>query len=138
MKYIINNNFGGFELPAEFCNKYGFYSRIYGNTEAIRTDLFLINYLEEHKKTYKGPLVVVDIPDDATDWELEEYDGLESIIAVVDGKIVHIEAEEDEEEEDERFGAFLFIIQLLIFKPAANLTFSLLDFCTISCYNYLR
>ena len=101
MKYIINNSFGGFKLPAEFCNKYAFYSRIYGNTEAIRTDLFLINYLEEHKKTYKGPLAVVDIPDDATDWELKEYDGLESIIAVVDGKIVHIEAEEEEEEEEE-------------------------------------
>lgn len=35
-------------------------------------------------------LMVVEIPDNATDWELDEYDGLESIIYVADGKIHHI------------------------------------------------
>jgi hypothetical protein len=35
-------------------------------------------------------LKVVEIPEEATDWELNEYDGLESITYVVDGKLHHI------------------------------------------------
>lgn len=35
-------------------------------------------------------LIIVDIPDEATDWQLQDYDGIESIIYVVDGKINHL------------------------------------------------
>ena len=35
-------------------------------------------------------LKVVEIPEEATDWEINEYDGLESITYVVDGKLHHI------------------------------------------------
>ena len=38
----------------------------------------------------RSDLKVVEIPDDATDWELKEFDGMEQIIAVVNGKLVHI------------------------------------------------
>lgn len=40
-------------------------------------------------KTFEGRLEVVEIPEEATDWEIDEYDGQESITYVVDGKIYH-------------------------------------------------
>lgn len=39
-------------------------------------------------------LVVVDIPDEATDYIVQEYDGMESVIYVVDGIIYFAYADE--------------------------------------------
>jgi hypothetical protein len=83
MKMIINAAYGGYCIPDEV--------RCWGlppDTEnEHRTDPRFIEWVEEQKD---NDLVVVEIPDNATDWELEEYDGWESIIAVVGGKIIHI------------------------------------------------
>jgi hypothetical protein len=46
-----------------------------------------------------GDLVVVEIPDNATDWNIEEYDGLETVIYVLNGRICY--AEDDGEEVDD-------------------------------------
>lgn len=96
MKIVINSSFGGFSLPIEFCellNKYNENGKpdIYDWEDEIeRTDERLINFLENNEK-YSVPsytsLEVVEIPDNATDWEINEYDGAENIIYVVDGKI---------------------------------------------------
>ena len=88
MKVVINTCYGGFSLPDEFCNKYGLsqYSGI------DRTDPRLVAFVEEHAEQCQhfnyASLQVVEIPDEATDWQINEYDGSESIIAVIDGKIV--------------------------------------------------
>lgn len=34
--------------------------------------------------------IVIEIPEDATDWEIEEYDGKEWVICIVNGKLVEI------------------------------------------------
>ena len=51
-----------------------------------RTNSELIQFVEDWP-TLCGDLKVVIIPDSATDWEINEYDGLESVIYVEDGKI---------------------------------------------------
>lgn len=86
MKYVINTAFGGYKLPEEFCEIYGIEDS-WDYNDNYRKDERLIKYVEKHPN---GDLEVVEIPDDATDWELTEYDGAESIIAVIDGKIHHL------------------------------------------------
>lgn len=36
---------------------------------------------------------IVEIPDNVTDWEISEYDGWESVVYVLDGKIYHRNAD---------------------------------------------
>lgn len=86
MKYVINTTFGGYELPEEFCEMYGIEDS-WDYNDNYRKDERLIKYVKDHPD---GDLEVAEIPDTATDWELSEYDGAESIIAVIDGKIHHL------------------------------------------------
>lgn len=94
MKYIINTTYGGFTIPTEVMDYLNLHSHFETN-EDIRTDPYFIDWIQNNraKLALKGrtaELAVVEIPDNATDWRLEEYDGLESIIAVIDGKLVDI------------------------------------------------
>ena len=86
MKYIINANYGGYGVEQEVMDKLG----LTEEQAYDRQNPELIKYIEEGNDVNEGDLVVVEIPDEATDFEVDEYDGYESIIAVVDGKIVHI------------------------------------------------
>lgn len=89
MIIVLNKAWGGFALPREFCEKYGF-DRYDGIDR--RDDHRLVEFVQSHGGEYKGDgviLRVVEIPDEATDWEMDEYDGFESITYVVDGKIYH-------------------------------------------------
>lgn len=88
MKIVINACYGGFSLPKEFCNLYGFST--YDDIE--RTDSRLIDFVESKGgciREHCAYLIIEAIPDEATDWEINEYDGYESIIYVLDGKIHH-------------------------------------------------
>lgn len=94
MKYIINSTYGGFTIPTEVMDYLNLEFRFDAPGD-IRTDPYFIDWVQNNcaklaTKGRKSELTVVEIPDNATDWELEEYDGLESITAVVDGKLVHI------------------------------------------------
>ena len=87
MKVVVNRCFGGFSLPDEFCKKYD--CSTYADID--RCDPRLIQFVEENpdKTCFScSSLEIVEIPDRATDWQINEYDGAESIIAVIDGKIV--------------------------------------------------
>ena len=86
MKYIVNRTWGGFRLPSEYCALRE--CTPYDYIEEDRTDPVLIKIVEEGCDN--PDLEVVDIPENATDWELQEYDGQENIICVIDGKIRHI------------------------------------------------
>lgn len=89
MKYVINRCYGGFGISEEGMKKLGLRDR----WSVSRTDERLIKMVEEDSRAVSGrysKLAVVEIPEEATDWELTEYDGYEEIIAVVDGKLVHI------------------------------------------------
>ena len=90
MKIVINRCFGGFSLSKaamEACGANSAYD------EDQRTNPILIEMVERDAGAANGryaELKVVEIPDNATDWELDEYDGAEIIIYVSNGKIHHI------------------------------------------------
>lgn len=89
MKIVINRCWGGFHIPEEFASAHGLDS--YDDIE--RTDPELVAFVESHGGRFSegcAELVVVNIPEDCTDWELNDYDGMESIIAVVNGKLYHV------------------------------------------------
>lgn len=86
MKFVINDCFGGYELSQEFIDKYG------EKFEYLeRNDPELVSAVEEFGlRNASGEfsvLCIKEIPDDATDYSVEEYDGAESIIYVKDGKL---------------------------------------------------
>lgn len=85
MKMVLNKDYGGFGFNVadeydEFIDRF--------SDEEKRTDPELVALVEAHPNEC-GDLKVVEIPDTATDWEIDEYDGWESVTYVVDGKIHH-------------------------------------------------
>lgn len=89
MKMVINANYGGFGL--DVVEQYEDWVRNFRND---RTNTELVEFVETHPDEC-GDLAVITIPKEATDWEMDEYDGLESVIYVLNGKIVHAVCEED-------------------------------------------
>jgi hypothetical protein len=88
MKIVIHVNYGGFHYPEKFCQRYnvGRYDWMDYDNDEYRFHDLLIDWVEKNPQDSEG-LRVVNIPEEATDWQVHEYDGLESIICVVDGKI---------------------------------------------------
>lgn len=93
MKAVINACYGGFGLPKDVCEKISIDpSDVFELSEdkTFRTNKDLIQIIEENPERFEE-LAIVDIPDEATDWVINEYDGLETVIAVVNGKIIYID-----------------------------------------------
>ena len=84
MKLVINMSWGGFSLPVGFCKKYGIEDCYDWGIK--RYDERLVSYVESGADDI-GDLGVVEIPDGATDYRITEYDGNESVIYVLDGKM---------------------------------------------------
>ena len=89
MKMVINANYGGFGL-----NVAEQYEDWVYDLESDRTNAKLVEFVETHPDEC-GDLAIINIPKEATDWEMDEYDGWESIIYVLNGKIVHAKCEKD-------------------------------------------
>lgn len=93
MKIVINNCYGIFDLSDEAERLY--YNRTqqkppYDFDDRCRTCSVLIKIVETLGKRASGPysdLKIVEIPDSATDFYIDEYDGIEEVIYVIDGKI---------------------------------------------------
>jgi len=87
MKLIINSCFGGFGVHPNILKKYDIQHR---NKEDLRTNEKLIELIESgvNCDTSYSRLVVKEIPDGVTDYYIEEYDGVETILYVLDGKII--------------------------------------------------
>lgn len=89
MKIVINVCFGGFRLSdeqIEELKRLGAYDDFIDDAEfgyVNRSNSKLVEAVEKHPNS----LSVIDIPDNATDWTVEEYDGAERVLFVVDGKI---------------------------------------------------
>lgn len=92
MKIVINSCYGGFGLSKE-AEKYMVGK--WTNGEDPRCDPELISLMEkkgsEAVSGYGAHLCIVEIPDEATDYLIDEYDGYESVIYVLDGKIYYAE-----------------------------------------------
>lgn len=85
MKVVINDCFGGFSINSKIAKQY-FDGEWY---EIQRTNTTLINLIESgiNCNNTCSDLKVVEIPENATDWRIIEYDGSEYVIYVVDGKM---------------------------------------------------
>lgn len=100
MKIVINRCFGGFGVSKAFIEKWNALypdaadTKGYGfmfDTPTFRTSPAVIELIEQMGEDAYGDyaeLRVVELPDNMTDYRLMEYDGAETILAVVDGKIV--------------------------------------------------
>lgn len=91
MKFVLNKCFGGFGVSDIAAKVLDLEDR-WDADSLDRDDPNLVKVVETLGKIANGPnaaLCVVEIPDNTTDWELDDYDGVESIIYVVDGKIYH-------------------------------------------------
>lgn len=96
MKIVVNQCYGGFHLSDKAENML---AKAVGEEaddiwgEEYREHPALIVIVEElGEESYDASvskLAIIEIPDDATDWELSEDDGFEEVIYVLDGKIHH-------------------------------------------------
>ena len=84
MKMVINACFGGWSINPEIADKYGFdrYDEDITNEKLIELIESGVDCSDEYSK-----LVVVEIPDNATDHRIYDHDGCDVVIYVVDGKI---------------------------------------------------
>lgn len=95
MKILINGCYGcigfskGFkEFHPEFFDEYGWFDHY---NQALRSNQKLIAAVErygiEEACGKHAKLEITEIPDEATDYYVNEYDGMETVIFVVDGKL---------------------------------------------------
>ena len=86
MKFVINDCYCGYSFSTDFLLKYG---EEIGSLK--RNDPRLVAAVEEFGEDkasgYYANLRIVEIPDDATDYSFQEYDGAESIVYAKDGKL---------------------------------------------------
>ena len=89
MTLVLNKSYGGFSVPSAFVSKY----HLDWDTvdEIERNDPRLVEFVRKHanSKGRLNSLALVEIPDDSTDYEINEYDGYESVIYVLNGKLYH-------------------------------------------------
>ena len=87
MKIVINKCFGGFSVNDNIVKMLNLESRY--ELEDDRTNAKLIELIESGVNVNGefSNLAVVEIPDDATDYIIDEYDGYEHILYVLNGKI---------------------------------------------------
>lgn len=83
MKMVVNAHYGSFGLHVA-----GQYEDWVLDFENDRTNTELVEFVETHPEQC-GDLVVITIPEEATDWAMLEDDGWESVIYVLGGKIVY-------------------------------------------------
>ena len=81
MKIVVNCDFGGYGLGVS--NKFTELVDGYVND---RANSELVNFVENNPDDC-GDLTIVEIPDNATDFDIMDDDGMETLIYVVDGKI---------------------------------------------------
>ena len=86
MKFVINDCFGGYEFSQDFLDKYGEELAV-----LKRNNPKLISAVEEfgedNASGYNANLRIVEIPDDCTDFYINEDNGAETLIYVRDGKL---------------------------------------------------
>lgn len=92
MTFVLNRNWGGFTLPQGYVDAYKLEDVYDYDDNTIRTDARLIGWIRKFPfgDGYAcADLKLVEIPDNCTDYEINDYDGKESITYVVDGRIHH-------------------------------------------------
>lgn len=94
MKIVVNGYYGGFGVSKELLYRwnathdeqmqYGFeFQSKRDNPDFVA----LVEELGDRANDWASRLRVVEIPDGVTDYRINDYDGLESILYVLNGKI---------------------------------------------------
>ena len=90
MKIVINECYGGFGI-SDAARKLLRSKKYKYDWEIKRDDPKLIDLIEKKGSEFVSDqyacLAIADIPEEATDYKINDYDGYESIIYVIDGKI---------------------------------------------------
>lgn len=88
MEIVVNRCWGGFSLSEKAWKALGLE---YAYDVVDRTDPRLIEMVKtwkaEEVNGHSSKLVVVELPFETTDWTINEYDGMEVVYYVVNGKI---------------------------------------------------
>lgn len=83
MTLVLNKDYGGFSIPKGFIEIHPEYKPW---SDIDRNDPDLIAYVRDHEDDC-GDLELIEIPDNNTDYHIDEYDGFESVVFVVNGKL---------------------------------------------------
>lgn len=91
MVFILNKCYGGFSVSNFVVEQLGLDDNYdYLDENQMDKLIELIHeYGSEKCSGSHAKLKVVEIPDNCTDFEINDYDGIETITYVVDGKIYH-------------------------------------------------
>ena len=94
MKVVVNKCYGGFGLSEQARKMLNAdIKKVWELEEAKnRNNPELVNVVEtlgDKVNTRSSELVVVEIPETATDWDIYENDGFETLIYVLNGKIFY-------------------------------------------------
>ena len=92
MKVVINDCYGGMQLTDDMRKTLDLETSFPTDVELRRNDPKFVQIVEDYINSGNNTsdythYKIVEIPDKATDFAIEEYDGLESVIYVVDGKL---------------------------------------------------
>lgn len=91
MTFVLNKCYGGFSISQFAADKLGLESHFdFDISDSLMVDALASLITEFGSEKCSGSLAelrIVEIPDCATDYEIDEYDGFETIIYVVNGKI---------------------------------------------------
>ena len=89
--FVLNKRYGGFSVSDFVVKQMGLednYHYFDGDEWDTLADL-IKTYGSEKCSGSSARLKVVEIPDNFTDYEITDYDGVETITYVIDGKIYH-------------------------------------------------
>ena len=90
MEVVLNKCFGCFSVSKEVCEILGLKDP-YQHIDRMNYNLIkCVRELGDRANGSGAKLRVVDLTEDCTDWEINEYDGYETITYVVDGRLYHI------------------------------------------------
>ena len=93
MTFVLNKCYGGFGLSDFACERLGLETEWdYDYRDNLMVDALASLIAEFGSEKCSGDfarLQVVTIPDEATDFEVNEYDGFEELTYVINGKLYH-------------------------------------------------
>ena len=91
MVFVLNKCFGGWSLSDWAAEQLGVEDNypMFDEFDVNELAKLIKEYVSEKVSGRTAKLKVVEVPDICTDYEIDEYDGIERVTYVVDGKIYH-------------------------------------------------
>lgn len=92
MKIVINNCYGGISAEhKELRTDPDFIAKVESGFKGDEKTEFMGHWMDIQLED----LVVATIPDEATDYVITDYDGIETLYYVIDGKIIKYDSDTD-------------------------------------------